>query len=115
MNPMKKQLLIAIALVLTTLGAAQAQSPTALFIYNDGGAGGGGANSGTFTPGSSFTFSIDLTFVPGGSISNLDGLSYWFTQQSPGSPTPFAITNRDVTGPAVGGVPPGPSMFTDLQ
>ena len=63
------------------------------------------ANSGTYTPGSSFTFSINLGFVPGGSIANLDGLSYWFTQQSPASPTPFAITNRDVTG----------SMFTDLQ
>ena len=100
---MKKQFLVAIALLLTSYGLVQAQS--ALFVYNDGGAGGGLANSGTYTPGSSFTFSISLTFAPGGSISNLDGLSYWFTQQSPASPTPFAITNRDVTG----------SMFTDLQ
>jgi len=97
---MKKQLLVAIALVLGGFGAAQAQ--TALFVYNDGS---GTPNAGTYTPGSSFTFSISLTFAPGGSISNLDGLSYWFTQQSPASPTPFAITNRDVTG----------SMFTDLQ
>src|SRR5438270_9743141 len=103
MNPIKKQLLVAIALVLATIGAVQAQS--ALFIYNDGGAGGGASNTGTYTPGSSFTFSINLGFVAGGSIANLDGLSYWMTQQSPGSPTPFAITLRDVTG----------SMFTDLQ
>jgi len=100
MNPMKKQLLVAVALVLAAYGSAQAQS--ALFIYNDGS---GTPNAGTYTPGSSFTFSINLAFTPGGSISNLDGLSYWGTQQSPGSPTPFAITNRDVTG----------SMFTDLQ
>ena len=103
MNPMKKQFLIAIAVLVADLGAAQAQ--TALFIYNDGLAGGGTPNSGTYTPGSSFTFSINLGFVPAGSIANLDGLSYWFTQQSPASPTPFAITLRDVTT----------SMFTDLQ
>ena len=109
---MKKQLLIAIALVVTSVGAAQAQ--TATFVYDDGGAGGGAANSGTYTPGSTFTFAIDLVFAPGGSVSNLDGLSYWFTQQSPGSPQPFSITNRDPNGPGVGGVP-GMGMFTDLQ
>src|SRR5689334_14899151 len=93
-NPMKKQLLVAIALVLSVLGAAQAQ--TALFIYNDGN---GAPNAGTYTPGSSFTFSINLAFTPGGAVQNLDGLSYWFTQQSPsGGPFPFAITLRDVTG-----------------
>src|SRR5947209_3437356 len=99
MNPMKKHLLVAVALLLSVIGA-RAQS--ALFIYNDGS---GTPNAGTYTPGSSFTFSINLGFVGGGSIANLDGLSYWMTQQSPGSPTPFAITLRDVTG----------SIFTDLQ
>src|ERR1700746_58078 len=100
---MKKYLLIAIAALACAFAAAPAaKAQTALFIYNDGN---GAPNSGTYTPGSSFTFSINLAFTPGGSISNLDGLSYWGTQQSPGSPTPFAITNRDVTG----------SMFTDLQ
>src|SRR3984893_4714942 len=97
---MKRHLLVAIALVLSSLGAAKAQ--TALFIYNDNS---GVPNAGTYTPGSSFTFSINLAFTPGGSIANLDGLSYWFTQGSPASPTPFAITLRDVTG----------SQFTDLQ
>ena len=96
---MKKHLLVAVALLLSVIGA-RAQS--ALFIYNDGS---GTPNAGTYTPGSTFTFSINLGFVAGGSIVNLDGLSYWMTQQSPGSPTPFAITLRDVTG----------SMFTDLQ
>jgi hypothetical protein len=98
---MKKHLLIAIALVLTGLGAAQAQ--TALFIYNDGN---GLPDSGTYTPGSSFTFNISLAFTSGGSITNLDGLSYWLRQSMPSiAPFPFSVTLRDVTG----------SMFTDLQ
>jgi hypothetical protein len=101
---MKKQFLVAIALVLSVLGAAQAQ--TALFIYNDGGAGGGTATSGTYTPGSSFTFDISLAFTSGGSIANLDGLSYWLAQTFPSiAPFPFSVTLRDVTG----------SIFTDLQ
>ena len=101
MNPMKKYLLVVIALVITSLGAAQAQ--TALFIYNDGN---GTPDAGTYTPGSSFTFSIGLTFAPGGSIVNLDGLSYWLQQSIPAiAPFPFSVTLRDVTG----------SMFTDLQ
>jgi hypothetical protein len=97
---MKKQLLIAIALLLSAFGVANSQ--TALFIYNDNS---GTPNAGTYTPGSSFTFSIGLSFAPGGAITNLDGLSYWMTQQSPGAPAPFSITMRDVTG----------SIFTDLQ
>ncbi len=107
MNPMKKHLLVAIAALLSIFASVSVtQAQTALFIYNDGGAGGGAPNSGTYTPGSSFTFSINLGFVPGGSIVNLDGLSYWFQQSVPSmAPFPFSITLRDVTG----------SMFTDLQ
>lgn len=98
---MKKQSLIATLALMSLLGAAQAQ--TALFLYNDGV---GTANAGTYTPGSSFTFSIGLTFAPGGSIANLDGLSYWLQQSIPAiAPFPFSVTLRDVTG----------SMFTDLQ
>src|SRR4051794_40351246 len=101
MNPMKKQLLIAIALVLSGLGAANSQ--TALFIYNDNS---GTPNAGTYTPGSSFTFDISLAFTAGGTIANLDGLSYWLKQAIPGiAPFPFSVTLRDVTG----------SIFTDLQ
>jgi hypothetical protein len=111
---MKKQLLI-VAIALAACGFSVAQAQTVSFVYDDGGAGGGLPSSGTYTPGSTFTFAIDLVFVPGGSVTNLDGLSYWFTQQSPASPQPFAITNRDVTGPAVGGVASAPSIFSDLQ
>lgn len=74
-----------------------------MFIFNDGS---GVANEGTYAPGSSFTFSINLAFTPGGNVSNLEGLSYWFQQKTPaGAPFNFAITLRDVTG----------SPFTDLQ
>jgi hypothetical protein len=57
-------------------------------------------------PGSSFTFEIEIAFTPGGSVSNLEGLSYWFQQKTPaGAPFNFAITLRDASvGP-----------FTDLQ
>jgi len=75
---------------------------TALFIYNDGN---GTPDAGTYHPGDSFTFSISLSFTPGGSIANLDGLSYWFQQKSPASPFIASITLRDVSG----------SQFTDLQ
>ena len=91
------------ALACTLAVASVANAQTALFIYNDGN---GLPNSGTYTPGSTFTFSINLGFVPGGSVTNLDGLSYWFQQTNPSiAPFPFSITLRDVTG----------SMFTDLQ
>jgi hypothetical protein len=79
--------------------AAASQAQTDLFIYNDNGAGGGTPSSGTYTPGSSFTFDISLQFAPGGTIQNLAGLSYWMQQLSPSSsPFPFSITLRDATG-----------------
>src|ERR1700720_1803923 len=111
MTLVKKQLLLGVAALLMVIGSARAQ--TALFIYDDGN---GVPNAGTYTPGSSFTFAIDIAFTPGGSIANLEGLSYWFQQSNPGTPPyPFSITLRDVTGPPVGGVASGPSPFTDLQ
>src|SRR5438045_2672704 len=101
---MKKHLGAAVAVlsfVLVAVSAANAQ--TALFIYNDNN---GVPNAGTYTPGSSFTFNISLAFTPGGSIANLDGLSYWFQQTNPSiAPFPFSITLRNVAG----------SSFTDLQ
>jgi hypothetical protein len=77
-------------------------SPTANFIFDDGN---GPADAGTYPAGASFTFSINLSFTPGGNIANLDGLSYWFEQQSPLAPFYFAITNRNFTG----------SQFTSAQ
>ena len=97
---------VAAAALLGCLGAlSNVSAQTALFTYNDGGAGGGLANSGTYHPGDSFTFSITLAFTPGGTISNLDGVSYWLQQNSPASPFIASVTLRDVTG----------SPFTDLQ
>src|SRR5437016_3699960 len=104
MNPMKKHLLVAITALLSVFATvAVSKAQTALFIYNDGS---GTPNAGTYTPGSTFTFSINLAFAPGGSVVNLDGLSYWFQQSFPAmAPFPFSITLRDVTG----------SQFTFLQ
>src|SRR2546423_15481572 len=101
---MKKQFGTAVAAIIIILAAASVtKAQTALFIYNDGS---GTANSGTYTPGSSFTFNISLAFTPGGTIQNLDGLSYWFQQTSPNvAPFPFSITLRNPSG----------SSFTDLQ
>jgi hypothetical protein len=90
----------AVALFFAAGSSARAQ--TAVFGFNDNN---GSPNSGTYSPGDSFTFSITLTFAPGGTVQNLDGLSYWFEQSNPNAPFNFSITNRDVTG----------SMFTDLQ
>lgn len=100
---MKKHLLPLIALTLVLGSVSVSRGQTALFIYNDGN---GAPNAGTYHPGDSFTFSINLQMTTGGSIQNLDGVSYWFTQQSPGGgPFPFSITLRDPSG----------SAFTDLQ
>jgi hypothetical protein len=94
---MKRYLLAAAAALFCTFATASVSSAqTALFIYDDGVS---TPNAGTYTPGSSFTFSINLAFTPGGSISNLEGLSYWFQQTTPaGAPFSFSITLRDPTG-----------------
>ena len=106
MNNMKKQLFAAImATGLLAVSSVSSWGQTAVFTYDDGGAGGGLPNSGTYHPGDSFTFSIDLAFTPGGTISNLDGVSYWLQQNSPASPFIASVTLRDVST----------SPFTDLQ
>jgi PEP-CTERM motif len=100
---MKKHLLAAAAVltcILATISVTSAQ--TATFSYDDAV---GVPNAGTYAPGSSFTFSINLTFAPGGTVTNLDGFSYWFEQQNPSAPFFFTITSRDVSG----------SFFTELQ
>src|SRR3954467_10787999 len=105
MNPTKKYLLTAAAAALTCLVAAlpSASAQTALFTYNDGN---GIGNAGSYHPGDSFTFSISLVFAPGGTVTNLEGLSYWLQQKTPaGSPFNFSIPLRDATA----------SQFSDLQ
>ncbi len=103
MNNMKKQILAAImATGLLAVSSVSSWGQTALFTYNDGN---GVPNAGTYSPGDSFTFAITLAFTPGGTISNLDGVSYWLQQNSPASPFIASVTLRDVTG----------SPFTDLQ
>jgi hypothetical protein len=102
---MKRSYLTLVAAVICTFAAVSASvcsAQTATFSYNDGN---GIGNAGSYTPGSSFSFSITLAFAPGGAVTNLEGLSYWFEQQSPSAPFNFAITNRDATG----------SQFTLLQ
>jgi hypothetical protein len=93
---MNKRLSAAAALLIFLFGAVSlSTAQTASFTYNDGN---GTPNAGTYTPGSSFTFAINLTFAPGGTVTNLEGLSYWFQQSTAGAPFNFAITNRDFTG-----------------
>ena len=97
-HTMKKLLYTAATILLTCTALTTISAQTAVFSYDDMGAGGGTANSGTYHPGDSFTFQIALAFTSGGTISNLDGLSYWFQQTSPASsPYPFTITSRDTT------------------
>src|SRR5436190_19950201 len=86
---------LAAALVLICDAGTRASAQTATFSYDDGN---GVANAGTYTPGSSFSFSITLNFVPGGNIANLEALSYWFEQQNPNAPFYFAITSRNLSG-----------------
>jgi hypothetical protein len=67
----------------------------ASFSFNDQD---GPADAGSYPAGTSFTFSVNFAFGPGGNINNLYGFSYWFEQQSPLPPFYFAITNRNFTG-----------------
>jgi hypothetical protein len=102
MNSFKKRCLTGAVVFGCSLFASfpTASAQTALFSYDDGN---GTPNAGTYSPGDSFTFSVTLGFTPGGSVSDLEGLSYWFQQQT-ASPFIFSITSRDVTG----------SQYTDL-
>lgn len=98
-----KTYFLTLSAALTLALASTSSAQTALFTYNDGV---GAPNAGSYLAGQSFTFALNLTFAPGGTVDNLEGLSYWMQQVSPaGSPFNFAITLRDITG----------SMFTDLQ
>ncbi|HEY3837260.1 MAG TPA: hypothetical protein VGL72_11845, partial [Bryobacteraceae bacterium] len=84
---MKKQLLLAMAAACSLVAITSTSAQTAVFSYSDGI---GAPDAGVYEPGSSFTFSISLAFTPGGSVANLEGLSYWFEQQNPGAPFNFS-------------------------
>lgn len=101
---MKKYITVGLAALVASLAlSTEASAQSGVFNYNDGD---GAGDAGSYAPGSSFTFSITLAFTPGGTIGNLEGVSYWFEQVSPaGAPFNFAITLRDITG----------SMFTFEQ
>ncbi len=92
---MKKYLITILAVLGSSFAAiATSSAQSANFSYNDGA---GSPNSGSYLPGSSFTFAISLAFTPGGSVNNLAGVSYWF-QQNNASPFYFSIAMRDATG-----------------
>lgn len=70
-------------------------TPTANFLFDDHN---GPADAGSYPAGASFTMSLNLNFAPGGSVTNLEGLSYWLEQANPLAPFYFSLTNRNVTG-----------------
>ena len=92
---MKKYLITILAVLGSSLAAvATSSAQSASFSYNDGV---GAPDAGTYTAGSSFTFSLSLNFLAGGSVTNLEGFSYWF-QQDQASPFYFSITLRNASG-----------------
>jgi hypothetical protein len=95
MKILKKHLSSALAALALFVGASIASGQTATFSYDDGV---GTPDAGSYTPGSSFTFSISLAFAPGGTITNLQGVTYYFQQQDPNPPFYFSITLRDASG-----------------
>ena len=64
------------------------------FSFNDNGLGAGAADSGTYTPGSSFNFDILLTFTS--PPANVVGDSFWF-ELAPANSTFLTITGRTFT------------------
>ncbi len=96
---MKKTLLLsALAFASVCLTAVSSFAQTASFVYT-------GVPSGPLAPGSSFTIGISVVFAAGGTVTDVNGLSYWFAQTNPTSSYPFSITNRNV----------GASAFNQLQ
>jgi hypothetical protein len=85
-----------IVLLCVLFGVSPAPGQTASFTYS-------GVPVGAVASGSSFTININLVFTAGGSIMDLNGLSYWMAQQG-GTAFPFTITNRTTTG-----------LFAELQ
>lgn len=103
MTSLKKSFLAVTSAFACTFAVVSGSSAqTANFVFDDQN---GPADAGSYPAGAHFTLAVSLSFAPGGNVANLEGLSYWFEQQSPLAPFHFSITNRDVTG----------SPFTFLQ
>jgi len=77
---------LALAGVVTAVSHVSAQS--AFFTYT-------GLPTTSVVAGSSFTVSVFLHFNSGGSMSNVQGLSYWMAHQNSSFAYPFSITLRD--------------------
>jgi len=89
-----KLLAVATALLLVFAAVFNVSAQSVSFSYDDGA---GTPDAGTYAPGSSFTFGINMLFTSGGSIANVEGVSYWFQQSVATAPFNFAITNRDLS------------------
>jgi hypothetical protein len=94
-STMKAKLLTTIGCLLLMAGLARAN---AVLSFDDGGAGGLGPSSGSYAPGSSFTFNINLAVANSGTdpVPNVNGFSLWF-ETSAANNSFFTITNRDLT------------------
>lgn len=89
-----KNILVTVACASLMTGAAFAQ--TASLSFNDFGAGGAAANSGSYAPGSSFSFDITLSTAGQAAGDATAGLSYWFETSGIASTNGyFTISNRN--------------------
>src|SRR6266404_4152694 len=102
-STMKTKILTSIGCLLLMAGLVRAD---ALLSFNDNGQGGLTASSGSYTPGSTFTFDITLAVTNSGTdpVPNVNSISYWF-ETSAVNNSYFTITNRNLSG----------SPFTDAQ
>lgn len=100
---MKKHLALILLGLVALSGSALAD---VTLIFNDNGGGGGTATTGSYAPGSTFSFDISLVYT-GAPPSDLFGYSLWFQSLQGGSfaGNLFSITAFNRTG----------SLFTDVQ
>ena len=91
LHPMKMKTVAAAIALACAVATPRVSAQSAMFTYT-------GVPAGPVMPGSNFTIGINLVFVSGGGIPNVEGLSFWMAQRSPASGFPFSITGRDNTG-----------------
>ena len=100
---MKTKILTSIGCLLLMAALVRAD---ALLSFDDHGQGGLTASSGSYTPGSTFTFDITLAVTNSGTdpVPNVNSISYWF-ETSAVNNSYFTIVSRNLSG----------SPFTDPQ